>query len=76
MKPSKFYVSIQRSVKVAEFQYHKVELGVQFDVEPKDSGLNTLINMARDYISDKVDVLLKEELDKRDRELKKIASQI
>lgn len=41
MKPTNIYLSIQRSVKIEDFRYNKIELGMNVEIEPGGTALKT-----------------------------------
>ena len=66
MKPLKIYMSLHRSVKVEEYKYNKIELGLQVDLmgkHPKES-----IDKIYSYLDAEVTRLLKVEAAKADQD--------
>ncbi len=67
-------LSIQRSVKVGEYQYNKVELGAVVNV--KDEPPKYVIDKLYNYLDPQVDRLLKEELNAVSRNKQTIADEM
>ncbi len=67
-------LSIQRSIKIAEYQYNKVELGMMINIEHEQS-INIIGKLYR-YIDTQVYRLLKVELAKATRDKQAVADMI
>jgi len=72
--PKSIGLSIQRSVKVGEYQYNKIDLEMTVDV--KDERPKDIIDKLYAYIDAQVDRLLKAELAKVDRDRQTMADKI
>lgn len=60
--PESVSLSIQRSVKIEEYKYNKIELGMT--IKTHDENPKEVIKRLYNYLNPQVDTLLKAELDK------------
>jgi len=60
--PEHIYLSVQRPIKIGEYKYPKIELGMI--VKVKDEQPNSVINKLYGYLDTQVDRLLEAELAK------------